>query len=300
MAGWFTAAGSDGATPKRMKLMEDLAEKRASSGKRSHELTTKLAEQRDDAVRQLEEEWHQHAQSHPESSKPPEAPQLPQPSHELDEAAASLYPFLQRRLEEFKAEAAKREEMLAGLDKYLFKYIFKGADSASAAIYALRRIPDHLGHFQDYRYLSAEAFWRLEEVHVLQRDMISALECQLRERELELERRTIECRAIERRADELERRLQGRDALKTAPESLEINGIAVSATGPIHCATADVTATAIATAAANGVTAANGATAAKVATAANAAETSEDEWAERWRIDKLRTLHGHCPLWEWS
>ena len=134
MAGWFTAAGSEGATPKRMKLMvEDLAEKRASSGKRSHELTTKLAEQRDDAVRLLEEEWHEHAQSHPESSKPPEAPQLPQPSHELDEAAASLYPFLQRRLEEFKAEAAKREEMLAGLDKYLFKYIIKGADSASAA-----------------------------------------------------------------------------------------------------------------------------------------------------------------------
>ena len=134
MAGWFTAAGSEGATLKRMKLMvEDLAEKRDSSGKRSHELTTKLAEQRDDAVRLLEEEWHQHAQSHPESSKPPEAPQLPQPSHELDEAAASLYPFLQRRLEEFKAEAAKREEMLAGLDKYLFKYIIKGADSASAA-----------------------------------------------------------------------------------------------------------------------------------------------------------------------
>ena len=293
MAGWFCAAGSEGATPKRMKLMEDLAEKRASSGKRSHELTTKLAEQRDDAVRQLEEEWHQHAQSHPESSKPPEVPQLPQPSHQLDEAAAALFPFLQRRLEEFKAEAAKREEMLAGLDKYLVKYFFKGADSASAAITAIRRIPDHLGHFQDYRYLSAEAFWRLEEVHVLQRDMISALECQLRERELELERRTIECRAIERRADELERRLLGRDALKTAPESLEIDGIAVSATGPINCATADVTATATATAA-------NGATAAKVATAANAAETSEDEWAERWRIDKLRALHGHCPLWEWS
>ena len=45
-------------TPKRMKLMEDLAEKRASSWKRSLELMTKLAEQRDDAVRQLEEEWH--------------------------------------------------------------------------------------------------------------------------------------------------------------------------------------------------------------------------------------------------
>ena len=206
-------------TPKRMKLMEDLAEKRASSWKRSLELMTKLAEQRDDAVRQLEEEWHQHAQSHPESSKPPEAPQLLQPSHQLDEAAAALFPFLQRRLEEFKAEAAKREEMLAGLDKYLVKYFLKGADSASAAITAIRRIPDYLGHFQDYRYLSAEAFWRLEEVHVLQRDMISALECQLRERELELERRTIECRAIERRADELERRLLGRGAFKTARES---------------------------------------------------------------------------------
>ena len=166
-------------TPKRMKLMEDLAEKRASSWKRSLELMTKLAEQRDDAVRQLEEEWHQHAQSHPESSKPPEAPQLPQPSHQLDEAAAALAPGLQRRLEELKAEAAQREEMLAGL----------------------------------------------EEVHVVQREMISALECQLRERELELERRTIECCAIERRADELERRLQGRGALDTARESLEIDGI---------------------------------------------------------------------------
>ena len=80
-------------------------------------------------------------------------------------------------------------------------------------------------------------------------------------------------------------RKYGRGAFKTARESPEIDGIAVSATGPIHCATADVTATATATAA-------NGATAAKVATAANAAETSEDEWAERWRIDKLRALHG--------
>jgi len=175
-------------TPIRMKLMEDLAEKRASSWKRSLELMTKLAEQRDDAVRQLEEEWHQHAQSHPEPSKAPEAPQLPQPSHALDEAAAAaaLAPGLQRRLEEMKAEAAQREEMLAGL----------------------------------------------EEVHVVQREMISALEgqlreqsAQLRERELELERRTIECRAIERRADELERRLQGREALETARDPLEVDGI---------------------------------------------------------------------------
>ena len=46
--------------------------------------------------------------------------------------------------------------------KYLFKYVFKGADSASAAINAIQRIPDHIGHFQDHRYLgSAEAFWRL-------------------------------------------------------------------------------------------------------------------------------------------
>ena len=58
MAGWFSAPGSEGATPKRMKLMDDLAGKRASSWKRSLELMTKLAEQRDDAVRQLEEEWH--------------------------------------------------------------------------------------------------------------------------------------------------------------------------------------------------------------------------------------------------
>ena len=193
-------------TPKRMKLMEDLAEKRASSWRRSLELMTKLAEQRDDAVRQLEEEWHQHAESHPEPSKPPEAPQLPQPSHQLDEAAAAaaLAPGLQRRLEEMKAEAAQREEMLAGL----------------------------------------------EEVHVVQREMISALEgrlreqsaqlrerelelerqlreqsAQLRERELELERRTIECRAIERRADELERRLQGREALDTARNPLEGDGM---------------------------------------------------------------------------
>jgi hypothetical protein len=182
-------------TPKRMKLMEDLAEKRASSWKRSLELMTKLAEQRDDAVRQLEEEGHQHAQSHPEPSNTPEAPQLPQPSHALDEAAAAaaLAPGLQRRLEEMKAEAAQREEMLAGL----------------------------------------------EEVHVVQREMISALEgqlreqsaqlreqsAQLRERELELERRTIECRAIERRADELERRLQGREALETARDPLEVDGI---------------------------------------------------------------------------
>jgi hypothetical protein len=41
--------------------------------------------------------------------------ELPQPSHQLDEAAAALFPGLQRRLEELKAEAAKREEMLAGL-----------------------------------------------------------------------------------------------------------------------------------------------------------------------------------------
>jgi hypothetical protein len=195
-------------TPIRMKLMEDLAEKRASSWKRSLELMTKLAEQRDDAVRQLEEEGHQHAQSHPEPSKAPEAPQLPQPSHALDEAAAAaaLAPGLQRRLEEMKAEAAQREEMLAGL----------------------------------------------EEVHVVQREMISALEgqlreqsaqlreqsAQLRERELELERRTIECRAIERRADELERRLQGREALDTARDPLEVDGI--DAEGEGHAQIRDV------------------------------------------------------------
>ena len=224
--------------------LEDLAGKWASSWKRSLELMTKLAEQRDDAVRQLEEEWHQHAQSHPESSKPPEAPQLPQPSHQLVEAAAALFPGLQRRQEELKAEAAKREEMLAGL----------------------------------------------EEVHVVQCDMISAFECQLLERELELERRTIECRAIERCADELERRLQGRGALKTARESLEIDGISVFATGPIHFATAHATAT-------NDAIAANGATAAKAVTAANAAEVVEDEGSRGVRIDKMRALHGLCPYW---
>ena len=52
MAGRFSAAGSEGA----MRL-EDLAGTWASSWKRSLELMTKLAEQRDDAVRQLEEEW---------------------------------------------------------------------------------------------------------------------------------------------------------------------------------------------------------------------------------------------------
>ena len=55
MAGWFSAPGPEGATPMRL---EDLAGKWASSWKRSFELMTKLAEQRDDAVRQLEEEWH--------------------------------------------------------------------------------------------------------------------------------------------------------------------------------------------------------------------------------------------------
>jgi hypothetical protein len=132
-------------------------------------------------------------------------------------------------------------------------------------------------------------------VHVVQRDMISALECQLLERELVLERRTIEFRAIERCADELERRLQGRGALKTACESLEIDGISVFATGPIHFATAHATATATATA--NGAIAANGATAAKAATAANAAEVVEDEGSRRVRIDKMRALHGLCPYW---
>ena len=46
--------------------------------------------------------------------------------------------------------------------KYLFKYVFKGADNASAAVHATRRIQDRIGHYQDHRYLgSAEAFWRL-------------------------------------------------------------------------------------------------------------------------------------------
>ena len=38
MAGWFSAPGPEGATPMRMKHMEDLAGKRASSWKRSLEL----------------------------------------------------------------------------------------------------------------------------------------------------------------------------------------------------------------------------------------------------------------------
>ena len=46
--------------------------------------------------------------------------------------------------------------------KYLFKYVFKGADNASAAVHATRRIQDRIGHYQDHRYLgAAEAFWRL-------------------------------------------------------------------------------------------------------------------------------------------
>ena len=46
--------------------------------------------------------------------------------------------------------------------KYLFKYCFKGADSASAAIKATERVADKIGKYQDHRYLgSAEAAWRL-------------------------------------------------------------------------------------------------------------------------------------------
>ena len=46
--------------------------------------------------------------------------------------------------------------------KYLYKYLFKGADSASAAMHAVAKIVDQIGHYQDHRYLGAsEAFWRL-------------------------------------------------------------------------------------------------------------------------------------------
>ena len=46
--------------------------------------------------------------------------------------------------------------------KYLFKYCFKGADNASAAVKATQRIVDKIGNYQNHRYLgSAEAMWRL-------------------------------------------------------------------------------------------------------------------------------------------
>ena len=46
--------------------------------------------------------------------------------------------------------------------KYLFKYLFKGSDNASAAIHAHKRVLDQIGRYQDHRYLgSAEAAWRL-------------------------------------------------------------------------------------------------------------------------------------------
>ena len=45
--------------------------------------------------------------------------------------------------------------------KYLFKYLFKGADNASAAIHHTNRILDQISNYQDHRYLgAAEAFWR--------------------------------------------------------------------------------------------------------------------------------------------
>ena len=48
--------------------------------------------------------------------------------------------------------------------KYLFKYLFKGADSVSAAQHAMNRVPDRIGDYQDHRYLgSSEAMWRLLE-----------------------------------------------------------------------------------------------------------------------------------------
>ena len=47
--------------------------------------------------------------------------------------------------------------------KYLFKYLFKGADNASAAIHAVStELGDMIGRYQDRRYLgSSEAFWRI-------------------------------------------------------------------------------------------------------------------------------------------
>ena len=46
--------------------------------------------------------------------------------------------------------------------KYLFKYLFKGGDSASAAVHATSRILDKISHYEEKRYLgSSEAFWRL-------------------------------------------------------------------------------------------------------------------------------------------
>ena len=51
--------------------------------------------------------------------------------------------------------------------KYLFKYLFKGCDSASAAIHAAQRMVDQIGRFQDHRYLgAAEAIWRLFKYHI--------------------------------------------------------------------------------------------------------------------------------------
>ena len=46
--------------------------------------------------------------------------------------------------------------------KYLFKYLFKGSDSASAALHDVKKILDQIGHYQEHRYLgAAEAVWRL-------------------------------------------------------------------------------------------------------------------------------------------
>lgn len=46
--------------------------------------------------------------------------------------------------------------------KYLFKYLFKGSDNASAAIHTIKKIVDQIGRYQDHRYLgAAEAFWRI-------------------------------------------------------------------------------------------------------------------------------------------
>ena len=48
--------------------------------------------------------------------------------------------------------------------KYLFKYLFKGADSASAALHAYSGAPDRITDYQDRRYLGlSEAIWRLLE-----------------------------------------------------------------------------------------------------------------------------------------
>ena len=296
MAGWFTAAGSEGATPKRMKLMvEDLAEKRASSGKRSHELTTKLAEQRDDAVRLLEEEWHQHAQSHPESSKPPEAPQLPQPSHELDEAAASLYPFLQRRLEEFKAEAAKREEMLAGLDKYLFKYIIKGADSASAAPAPLAPTED--ASRDEGRPAPPPSAPPPAETRRLARTKRSVLD------DIQRGRVSLARPVLRRHLDARRQQLNDGTSMMpgSGPKPPGITQRLPQGYVGISYESADDEKEdedeSEEEEGHGGAITANGATAAKAATATKAAQAVEDEGSRRVRIDKMRALHGPCPYW---